>query len=93
MKSSIQMRSLQVCVDGNEWASTYSLPQRSDCCPRCGVDRFANIPFALDGYRGLMSELHGCGEEYRLRVFRPIGKRIGNWRIGGDGPCDPSPED
>lgn len=73
------MRILTVNTELNEWAERHDLPVEWDNCPKCGTVREASVPFASKGYRGLVSELHGCGESYRLRVFRPIGDEIKKW--------------
>lgn len=57
-------------TSADEWALKHSLRPEADNCPKCGVVREANIPFSAFGCDGLMSEDHGCGENYRLRVFR-----------------------
>lgn len=73
------MRTLTIETDFNEWAEMHSLPVEDDCCPKCGISRVANIPFFSKGFRGLMSELHDCGERYRLRIFRPVGEEVKSW--------------
>ncbi len=55
-----------------DWAKMYNIKVKSDYCPKCGIKRVANIPFAFKDFRGLKSEIHGCGKEYVLHVFRPI---------------------
>lgn len=77
------MRILTVNTQPEQWAEMHALPHEVDDCPKCGVKRLANIPFASNGYRGFMSELHECGERYRLRIFRAIGEELRKWeRLG-----------
>lgn len=73
------MRILTIDTQTEVWSKIYELSIEKDNCPKCGIERVANIPFAADKYRGLVSSLHECGEKYRLRVFRPIGSEINRW--------------
>lgn len=74
------MRALSLVSNTENWAEVHNLPEEHDHCPRCGILRIANIPFFTEGFRGLVSEIHDCGENYRLRVFRPINNEITKWR-------------
>lgn len=67
----------------SSWNEMYNLPEEFDHCPRCGIKRIANIPFFTNGFRGLTSEDHGCGESYKLRVFRPTKEEEKKWSFLG----------
>ena len=49
-----------------EWSKTYGLAVKSDECKCCGKLLIANKPFAVGDWRGLVSESHGCDENYDL---------------------------
>lgn len=46
-----------------------------DFCPKCQAERVANIPTAVTGWVGFMSEEHQCGPEYILRLWVPTNKK------------------
>ena len=56
------------------WASRYSIRIRSGNCEKCGVAIITNVPFAFQGYRGLKSDDHGCGEKYTRKIMVPVEK-------------------
>lgn len=58
-------------VDINIWCKTYGLKIQVDECPKCGIKRETSIPYAIGKYRGLISEEHNCGPEFRLNTFKP----------------------
>ena len=55
-------------VDPEEWAKLYGLEVEPRACFKCGIMRYPAIPFAIEGWRGLISETHGCGEDYNLAM-------------------------
>jgi len=55
-------------VAADKWAKKYSIFVESHPCEKCGKILFPTIPFATGRWRGLISEPHGCGEEYNLSI-------------------------
>jgi len=51
------------------WSKKYEINPIEDECPKCGIKRVANIPFADGVLRGFISEVHECGERYTLVTF------------------------
>ncbi len=56
------------------WANKYDIRVESGECSKCGNSVITNLPFAFEGYRGLKSEDHGCGEKYTWKTFVPVGE-------------------
>lgn len=63
-------------TDAETWAKQYGLLIDERPCAKCQQLITATIPFAEGKIRGLRSEEHGCGEEYRLIVFRSMDKQF-----------------
>jgi hypothetical protein len=42
-----------------------------DTCPKCGIERVANIPSAVSGWVGFRSTEHECGPTFILRIWVP----------------------
>jgi hypothetical protein len=55
--------------DIEEWSKRWKLEVTKDNCPKCGVERIANIPFAEGTLRGFVSEDHGCGLNKTLVTY------------------------
>lgn len=61
-----------VGIDHKEWARRYNIRILYGIkCPKCYCLIFLTVPFATKGYRGLMSEDHGCGERYIRKIAVP----------------------
>lgn len=65
-------------VDWKQWANLYQISTKPIACPVCYKEFEPNIPIALNGYRGLIVEDHGCVEEMPFRVV-PIGEELKLW--------------
>ena len=63
---------IPVDQDPEEWAERYGLRIKKGNCSNCGLELITNIPFAFQGYRGLKSEDHGCGDKYTWKTFKPV---------------------
>lgn len=59
-------------VNADEWAKKYDITEREGECPKCKIAIKTTIPFAIKGYRGLVSEDHGCGEKYTRKSMVPV---------------------
>ena len=66
---------IPVDQDPQEWAEKYGLRIKEGECSKCGKKLITNIPFAFQGYRGLKSADHGCGDKYTWKTFVPVGEK------------------
>ena len=55
-------------VSTERWSKQYSITVKSNPCENCGEILHPTKPFATGSWRGLISEPHGCGEEFDLII-------------------------
>lgn len=67
---------LKVITSPREWASKYKIPVKESVCQNCGCRVELSIPFAIKGYRGLMSEEHACGKQFIVSIAVPTGESL-----------------
>ena len=60
--------------DADYWAEKYNITKKYASCPKCGIEIVTDTPFAINGYRGLKSKDHGCGEKYTRKILVPVSK-------------------
>ena len=66
----------------DKWVEKYGLRVQSGECSMCGKQVVTDIPFVFEGYRGLKSKDHGCGEKYTWKTFKPFKeKEKAEWRV------------
>ena len=57
-------------VDPSEWSKLHRVKIKNNKCRHCGKRRTANIPVALNGWRGFQAEIC-CTAGHRLMVVVP----------------------
>lgn len=67
-------------VSAQEWAEAYGLEVKDAQCMKCKKMFPRDIPFAVKGFRGLMTEDHGCGKEYQSSVAMPVGETLDKFK-------------
>ena len=65
---------LTILESKESWSDKYKLRIVKGQCPKCGVGIETTVPFAFQGYRGLKSEDHGCGEKYTRKIMVAVSK-------------------
>jgi hypothetical protein len=67
---------LKVITDPKAWALKYKIPMKKSVCQNCGCEVKLSVPFAVKGYRGLMSEEHACGKQFIVSIAIPTGESL-----------------
>jgi hypothetical protein len=67
---------LKVITDPKDWASKYKIPVKESKCQNCGCSVDLSVPFAIKGYRGLMSKEHACGKQFIVSIAVPSGESL-----------------
>ena len=67
-------------VPVEDWAKEWGIDITPDECVNCKKVFPYTIPVALKGYRGVLAELHECGEKYQRSILRPVGETLKWWQ-------------
>jgi len=67
--------------DVKEWALKYNLPISKATCQKCKKTFNRNIPFAVKGWRGLMTQEHECGKMFISSIAVPVGESLEKMRV------------
>ncbi len=62
-------------VSLQEWCQRYNLHPAIATCTKCGKKFETTVPFAIEGYRGLIAEPHDCGENYSPFIIIPVSEQ------------------
>ena len=71
-----EVKMLFPLVDKKSWADKYGLPIKNSICQNCKKEFPLNTPFAIKGYRGLMTKEHACGKNFISSVAIPTGESL-----------------
>lgn len=63
-------------IDYKEWAQLHSITPLHKKCPCCNKEFLTTIPVAINGYRGLQTPDHGCGDDGFVSIFVPVDEKI-----------------
>lgn len=55
-----------------KWSNKYSIPINKEMCRKCGIEVEVNIPVMTKDFVGFESEIHECGEGYRISILKPL---------------------
>lgn len=63
-----------------EWSARYGIKSYSRPCVNCGAMQTTDIPYAMNGWRGLKSAVCSCGGGCDIDVAMPVGEGTELWR-------------
>ena len=69
-------------VSVEEWCKRYKITVKTRPCTKCGKLQTTSIPWASQGWRGLVAPLHDCGIGYELSTAVAADKKERNeWKL------------
>ena len=72
------MSTLYPQISAKEWIELHGIEPITRPCRKCGKETTTTIPIAHKFSRGLISEDHGCGKEYRISTSKIRGELLDN---------------